>query len=1144
LAKVDLLHPRPLDATMTVTRAAEVLGVHANTVRAWSDAGRLRYYRINPRGDRRYRLGDLQRFLAASDATGTPAAVNGERPAGSRKRSSALPAEEAVSIADHSAMMALVGELSALNASAMRDALASPDAPLNAGLRAIRDALTAVHASAWRTDDGRLVPIGVSGPPGRGLVKLPSGFGVLGLALADPGVVVEADPGHDLSATNQVGREIACTIPGEPDPWGVLLVVRHTTEPLTDPERELIAIAATALGNIIRAAASAADVAHQLQRADALRRVTSDIGSRLDLDEILDRLVDHTQVLFSSDRVAAFLFEEDGTRRMAASRGLSRAWIAAVTSLEGATLGTAAINNRRPMFSVHYRDDPRSGNLRAAVIQEGFDTVCIAPLLDGDREEPLGILGVYHDDPHPWTEDELETMAALATQASVAIKGARNYAQLATWTAQLGSIQQLGTRLNRLARVKDIGDAIATELRQLIDYHNVRVYRLHGEDLVPVAMQGRVGEYLIETPELLRVKYGAGITGWVAEHRIAQRLDDASADPRAQTIPGTADDMDESMLLAPMLFEDDVLGVLVLSKLGLRQFRPDDLRLLEIYANFAAQAMANADATERLHEKSLALERMVRGERELLGITESILSTLDAPVLLGTIADRLNELIGSDNVAIELLDHERGTLIPVVARGADAEYFLQPWLPGETGIATWTLEHNESVRIDDEYDDERVAQGPGGRVHGSLICVPLRGRDGPIGVLTMERLGEGGFFTDDEYELVQLFAGQAAIALQNAEAHRASADAAERLRDKSVALERMVRGQRELLSITESILSTYDPPTLLGTIADRLGDLIGSDNILIELVDPEAGHLSPVVARGADAERYLRPWSPGQVELADWVVEHNEPVRIDDQIDDPRVHQGSSGPTHGSLICVPLRGRDGAIGGLTIERVGEGRVFSDDEFELAQLYAAQASVALQNAEVHLAVRRRAQTDVLTGLMNHGTFGQHMDALIAGGEPFSLVMLDLDRFKPVNDLMGHQAGNALLRQVADAIVAASRESDRVFRYGGDEFAVLLPRTAGDQVGPIAERVRAAVKGVVGPGSAWRGRARSLEASAGTASFPVDGTTPEEVLLAADRALFVAKRSGGARVASSSEGTVLAGEFTLQAPTPIDPLAATA
>jgi diguanylate cyclase (GGDEF)-like protein/excisionase family DNA binding protein len=959
LSKVDLLHPRPLDANLTVTRAAEVLGVHANTVRAWSDAGRLRYYRINPRGDRRYRMGDLQRFLAASDATVTlqPIEQFDDRPTAGRHRGAVVALE------DHQAMLDLVGQLSSISGSAIRDALASPDAPLQAAVEAIRDAFSVGHVSAWRTEDARLSPIAVAGAPSQQLIKLPSTYGVLGAALADPSSVVDADPGEHLSATNQPGHEVACAIPGDAEPWGVLLLVWARPDPLTESERELLRVAATSVGSIVRAAASAADVAHQLQRADALRRVTGDIGSRLDLDEILNRLADHVQVLFAADRVAAFLFEEDGTRRMAASRGLSRSWIAAVTSVEGTTLGTTAISGRRPMFSVHYRDDPRAGNLRAAVVQEGFDTVCIAPLLDGDNPEPLGILGAYHDEPHPWTDDELETMGALATQATVAIKAARNYAQLATWAAQLQSIQQLGVRLSRLTHVKEIGEAIATELRQLIDYHNVRVYRLHGQELVPVAMQGRVGEYEDETPEQLKVQYGAGITGWVAEHRIAQLLDDASADERAQTIPGTEDDLDESMLLAPMLFEDECLGVLVLSKLGLRQFRADDLRLLEIYASVAAHAMANADATDRLREQSAALEQKVRGQRELLQITESILTTLDPEVLLGTIADRLGDLIGSDNVSIELVDQLTGQLTPVIARGVDAEYYLQPWDAGEAGIATWVLEHNEPVRVIDEYDDDRILQPP-------------------------------------------------------------------------------------------------------------------------------------------------------------------------------------SGPVHGSIVCVPLRARDGAIGVLTLERLGKERVFGDDEFELVQLFAAQASIALQNAEVHLAVRQRAQIDVLTGLLNHGTFVQQMDALIAAAEPFSLVMLDLDHFKPVNDSMGHQAGDRLLKQVAQAIVAASRDSDRVFRYGGDEFAVLLPRTDGDQVGPIAERVRAAVNGVVQHSLEWHGKARSLDASAGTASYPVDGVAADEVLLAADRALFVAKRAGGGRVAAASEGHALAGEFQLQAPTPIDALASPA
>jgi diguanylate cyclase (GGDEF)-like protein len=371
----------------------------------------------------------------------------------------------------------------------------------------------------------------------------------------------------------------------------------------------------------------------------------------------------------------------------------------------------------------------------------------------------------------------------------------------------------------------------------------------------------------------------------------------------------------------------------------------------------------------------------------------------------------------------------------------------------------------------------------------------------------------------------------------------ANADATERLRQKSAELEQMVRGERELLRLSESILTTFDVREVLETTAERLGELVEADNVAIEVVDPLTGLLSPMSARGLDADFYLLPWDEGEAGLATWVVEHNQPQLVLDEFDDPRVVQ-KDGPVHGSLVCVPLRGRSSAIGVITVERLGEGRTFSEDEFELVQLFAAQVSVGLQNAEAHKEIELRAQTDVLTGLLNHGTFGEQMGRLIDAGETFSLVMLDLDRFKGVNDGLGHQAGDRLLRQVADAIVAASRETDSVFRYGGDEFAVLLPRTDGNEVGPIAERVRSAVASVVGPGSSWRGRARSLEASAGTSSYPDDGVTAEEVLLAADRACFVAKRSGGGRVATAAEGLALAGELTLQTPTPIDPLAATA
>jgi len=99
--------------------------------------------------------------------------------------------------------------------------------------------------------------------------------------------------------------------------------------------------------------------------------------------------------------------------------------------------------------------------------------------------------------------------------------------------AQIDSIAKLGTRLNHLNSVDDIGAAICLELRQLIDYHNVRVYRVYGEDMVPVAWRGEIGEYTGEDVGQLRLRVGEGITGWVAEHGVAEYLPDAAADPLA-----------------------------------------------------------------------------------------------------------------------------------------------------------------------------------------------------------------------------------------------------------------------------------------------------------------------------------------------------------------------------------------------------------------------------------------------------------------------------------------------------------------------------------------------------------------------------------------------------------------------------------
>ena len=963
-----VLPSHPIDATLSVTKAARLLGVHPNTIRAWSDAGRLRYYRINPRGDRRYRLGDLQRFLAAAEATivELPASGFAQRRTFDRPSLELLPAVpadaaletesgESVSRPAYRADLDLIRELGRIGGTAT-----GTDAALSEAARVIRQRGPHRATAIFELRGDRLVPRASSGPTGTRLVPLPADYAAPGVALrgtasGDP-LPVPADPVTALLGGGQ--PEIVIAIPGTAGvSWGVLVIAADRSGDHSALDPDLIVETAGALGVVVGAARIADEVAQQLHRADALRRVAGDIGSRLDLDQILSGLVDHAMFLFECDRGAVFLRQANGRAVPEVSRGLSQAYLHSVRDFPDRSLPALAVAARRPMFAVDYGNDERGLDVRAAVVQEGYNTICTAPLLDGP--EVLGLLNVYHNRPHDWTDDELATMAALAIQASVAIKNAQNYQKMATWAAQLQSIQQLGVRLSSLTNVREIGKAIATELHQLIDYHNVRVYRLEGEDLVPVAMQGQVGEYIDETPEQLMVKFGHGITGWVAEHRIAQSLPDASNDPRANTIPGTDADLDESMLLAPMLFEDQVLGVLVLSKLGLHQFSDDDLRLLVIYASFAAQAFANADATERLRAQSEALER----------------------------------------------------------------------------------------------------------------------------------------------QLVN---------------------------------------QRGLLQVTESILTTLDPRAILDQVVERLFDLVGYDNIAIEIVDPVTGRLGPLTARGVHAAEYLEPWGPGEEGLATWVVAHNEPVLVMDEARDPRVNRfRATGDLDGSLICVPLRGRAGATGVLTLERLGLDHAFSEDEFELVKLFAAQVSIALQNAEVHRAVEIRAQTDDLTGLLNHGTFQDWLEQTVESREPFSLIMLDLDDFKGVNDALGHQAGDRLLAEIAGAIVAAGRDTDHVFRYGGDEFALILPGTDTGSAVTVAERVRAAVDTVGGPGTAWAEQAMAISVSIGLATFPRDGLTPDSILLAADRACFVAKRRGQGLIATADEGLAIAQEFSLQAPTPVDP-----
>ena len=514
------------------------------------------------------------------------------------------------------------------------------DAALDQACHRIRVATGAALVGIWEVRPGGLVSraTDVEGPGITAGRNVPPGRSLFSQAL-ESSEPIHARPGVDgpEPVLGMGTDELVVRIPGGEHPWGVLVIAGAVELGRDDGHRLARAIART-MGVLIQGANASEQASGRLRRAEALRRVATDLTSRLDVGDVVRDLSDHARVLFGADRVAVVLHDAEGRVSSPGGTGFSDAFLDAARALEVDRLGQRELPSRRPVILVG-PDTPRSGSpLRAAAIQEGVDTLLSAPLVDG--HEIHGMLYLAHDRPHRWRQIDLDSAEALAGDAAIAVRSARTFGRMATWAAQLQSIQRLGSRLSGLTDVREIGHAIATELRQLIDYQNVRVYRVHGKDLMPVAMMGHGTVYSDETVESLRVEIGEGVTGWVAKYRVPQLVDDTANDPRAITIPGSEPDIDESMLLAPMVHEGVCLGVLVLSKLGLRQFTEDDLRLLVIYASFAAQAMTNADATAMMREQASALERQLAAQRELLRTTESILTTLDQRAVLEQITDR------------------------------------------------------------------------------------------------------------------------------------------------------------------------------------------------------------------------------------------------------------------------------------------------------------------------------------------------------------------------------------------------------------------------------------------------------------------------------------------------------------------------
>ncbi|HTV06440.1 MAG TPA: sensor domain-containing diguanylate cyclase [Acidobacteriaceae bacterium] len=338
---------------------------------------------------------------------------------------------------------------------------------------------------------------------------------------------------------------------------------------------------------------------------------------------------------------------------------------------------------------------------------------------------------------------------------------------------------------------------------------------------------------------------------------------------------------------------------------------------------------------------------------------------------------------------------------------------------------------------------------------------------------------------------------------------------------------------RDLLvfhNVARALTSSLDRDAILRAIMQQMEQFFKPETWSLLLMDEARNDLYYAVAVGyasADLRDQRVPMGHG---LAGWVAQHGESLIVPEVSEDPRYDARFAPLTQGayvssfhihSAICMPLRSRNRTLG---VIQLFNAQLDSLTDYTISFLHVLcdYAAIAIDNARAVERIQELTITDDCTGLYNvrhlYRMLEEYSDAATHGGAPFSLIFIDIDHFKDVNDRHGHLVGSHILSEVGQTLRAGLRRQDIVFRYGGDEFVILLPGAGKRAAQIVAERILKNMR------ERRFGNVLSLEirASFGVATWPEDGATVHEIIRSADTTMYLVKGTTRDNVAIAGKG----------------------
>lgn len=508
-----------------------------------------------------------------------------------------------------------------------------------------------------------------------------------------------------------------------------------------------------------------------------------------------------------------------------------------------------------------------------------------------------------------------------------------------------------------------------------------------------------------------------------------------------------------------------------------------------------------------------ARRRAVDRSRLLLELLRVLHEGLtDAFSLPQAVVEALCREGGFVGAALLLLDRSARFLLGAGHAGIFARYPAGR-IPRGRGVSWEVVRYRRAVYVPDLVADPRV-YWPHGVLEQRLcgLFVPLRGRLGPLGVLVVYASAEEGIGAEEQAYLEKI-ASPVALALENSLLYEG--------------LERAVALREQLLEVTRALTGVeLDVPSLCHRVVKEAVRLVpGAERASLSVRGGE--QFVFMAAVGYDLERLRGVRFTEEDRLRWYGLDQASLLAGTPRLltgEEARRRHGATRPVqgaesmdrHGDLdslqatlgVPITLDGRLEAF--LNLDSRSDPDAFTEESVEVATMFGQQVAAILKGARLRALLAHQATTDALTGVRNRRYMEQRLREGIhraeRTGAPFSFVLLDVVGLKRVNDTLGHSAGDSMLQEVAVQLRQAVRASDVVCRYGGDEFAVLLPDTG---PGEAARAVHRALRWLATHKGPW---GNGIRVTAGVASFPQDGRTPEALASAADRRMYRARQLG--------------------------------